>query len=558
MNLHALYHRPQSEYAFPVSLDRAVIRFRAARDDLKSVRLVVKYKYNEKPISEAVMRKRFSDTLFDYYEHAVDTDRGRRLYYFVLTDNCGNVMYYTETGALPPEDIPEGYFPHFQIPFVSASDVVSVPQKFRNTVIYQIFPDRFYTASPKTDWGKRPRHDDYFGGDLWGAAEKLDHISSLGMNAVYLTPITASRSNHRYDVEDYYSVDERLGGDSAFAAFVDRAHALGIKVILDGVFNHCSAHNRMFADVRANGKRSEFYDWFIIKGDVPQFNMSGGRPDCNYETFAWNAAYMPKLNCDNGKVRAFAADVAAHWIKKFGVDAWRLDVGDDVSIEMWREVRRAIKAADGNAIMIGENWMDPRAYLSGGAFDGVMNYGFLRAVRDWLAYKKTDAIGAAQQLVRSYLRVNSANARMMMNLIDSHDTHRFYTLCGDDMFAYHSALAVMFFYDGMPTVYYGDELPLSGDSDPDCRRGFDWSRTGSETSRLIKTLADMRRGEADDAETDIRAENGALVMTRTAGGKTNSLAVNATDRTAGTALGDIPPRSAFAVIDGNAVKLGVR
>lgn len=556
MNIHALYHRPQSEYAFPVSLDRAVIRFRAAKDDLKRVELVVRYKYNEKPICSVAMRKRFTDTLFDYYEQTVDTDRGRRLYYFVLTDNSGNVMCYTETGALAPKDIPDAYFPHFQIPFVSESDVVSVPQKFRNTVIYQIFPDRFYTAAPKTDWGKKPRHDDFFGGDLWGATEKLDHISSLGMNAVYLTPITVSRSNHRYDVEDYYAVDERLGGDRAFAAFVERAHALGIKVILDGVFNHCSARNRMFEDVRANGKRSKFYDWFLIKGDVPRCDMSRGKPDCNYDTFAWNSAYMPKLNCDNPEVRAFVADVAAYWIKKFGVDAWRLDVGDDVSIEMWREVRKAVKTADGNAIMIGENWMDPRAYLSGGAFDGVMNYGFLRAVRDWLAYKKTDAAGAAQQLIRAYLRVNSANARMMMNLIDSHDTHRFFTLCNENLFGYHAALAVMFFYDGMPTVFYGDELPLSGDSDPDCRRGFDWSRTGGATSELIKALSDMRRGEREDAVTDIRAENGALVMTRSADGKINSLAVNDTDGVARTTAGDIPPHSARVSIDGNVIKLG--
>ncbi|MCM1367876.1 MAG: glycoside hydrolase family 13 protein [Roseburia sp.] len=518
MNLHALYHKPQSEYAFPISRDRAVVRLRAAANDLKKVEIVIKLKYSEKPVCTLPMKKRFTDSLFDYYETEIDTSRGRRVYYFVVTDHSDNRVYYIETGAVAPEYVSDSYFPHFQLPFVSDSDILSVPEKFRNATVYQIFPDRFYTSKPKLDWKKRPHGMDVFGGELWGAAEKLDYIRSLGINTVYVTPINPSHTSHHYDVEDYYRVSDELGGDAAFKTFVERAHALGIKVILDGVFNHCSALNPMFRDVAEKGRASEFYDWFLINGDKPDFKK------CNYETFAWNVAYMPKFNCDNPKVVDFVSGVAVHWIKKFGIDAWRLDVADDVAPALWRHVRAAVKAADANAIMIGENWMDANATLGGDVFDGVMNYGFARAVRDWLAFRKIDAFGAAERLVRNYMHTNAPSANMMMNLIGSHDTHRFYTLCGENTFNHIAALCVMFFYDGMPTVYYGDELPMAGDADPDCRRGFDWSKTGGKTSDTVRLLAGMRAAEERGTTMSIECDNGVLVMERGA----DTLRINAT------------------------------
>lgn len=549
MNILAMYHNPQSEYAFPISVNESVVRFRAARGDLKKVDVVVKYKYSEKPICTIPMRKRFSDTAFDYFECNVQTDRGRRVYHFVATDAHGDVVYYTELGAVKPSDLSDAYFPHFQIPFVSDSDVLTVPDKFRNTVVYQIFPDRFYTRTPKLDWRKSPDGADFFGGELYGAAEKLDYIKALGVNAVYLTPVTPSHTNHHYDVEDYYRVSDGLGGDDAFKAFVERAHELGIKVILDGVFNHCSVLNPMFSDVVEKGRASEYYDWFIIDGDRPDFKK------CNYETFAWRTAYMPKLNCDNAKVRDFVCDAATYWIKKFGVDAWRLDVADDVAFALWRQVRAAVKAADRDAIMIGENWMNPRASLGGDVFDGVMNYGFTRAVRDWLALETTDAYGAAERLIRNYLRTSSPSADMMMNLIGSHDTHRFYSLCGENLFNHRAALCTMFFYDGMPTVYYGDELPMSGYTDPDCRRGFDWSRTGGETSELVRFLADMRTSEKRGAVMDIECDNGVLVIKRL-GERHSSLKINATGYDLKTSDGTVPRRT--LIIDACGIRKEIR
>ncbi len=548
MDKRAVLHIPQSEQAFAVSPNESVVRLRTARGDLAKAELALKYKYDEKPITTLPMQKRFSDTLFDYYEVNVPTGRGRRVYHFVLTDSAGDVYYYTENGLQTPAEAGEAYFPHFQIPFVSNSDVHTVPQKFKNAIIYQIFPDRFFTHNPKLDWKKDPKPFDFFGGDLWGAAEKLEYIKALGVNTVYLTPINPSKSNHHYDVEDYYRVADELGGDAAFREFVAKAHRLGMNVMLDGVFNHCSFFNPIFQDVVKNGKRSKYYDWFMIDGDKPDFKK------CNYETFARKVAYMPKLNCDDPDVCDFVKDVAVYWIKQFGIDAWRLDVADDVAPALWREVRRAVKAVSPDAIMIGEDWMDPRAFLRGDVFDGVMNYGFTRAMRDYLAYRRIDAEVAAERLVRTYLRTSAPASKMMMNLIGSHDTHRFFSLCDEKLFFMQAALCVMFFFDGMPTVYYGDEIPLNGLADPDCRRGFDWSRTGTPTAELISSLAKMRAAESGDEIMDICAEGGALVIRRR-GRTTDVLAVNASDSPATCELGKLEPRSLTFVAGGKTVEV---
>ncbi len=556
MNFHAPLHTPQSRDAFPIDRNTSLIRFRAARGDLKSVELVIKRKYDEKPLGVVKMHVAFSDILFDYYQAVVPTDLGRRVYHFVLTDNSGDKFYYTENGVQRPEDVSPGYFPHFQIPFLSESDVHRAPDKFRNAFVYQIFPDRFYTAKPKCDFAKRPGPGDFFGGDLIGAADKLEYLKDLGVDCIYFTPINPSHTNHHYDVEDYYHVAPELGGDDAFRKVVDGAHKLGMTVMLDGVFNHCSCLNPMFTDVREKGRASKYYDYFIIDGDKPKAEMDGYNClSCNYQTFANNVAYMPKLNCDNQKVREFVKDVTVYWMKEFDIDAWRLDVADDIAPALWREVRSAIKGYDADAIMIGEDWMDPHAFLRGDVFDGVMNYGFARAVRDYLAYRTADADVAAERLIRTYLRTTKPAADMMLNLIGCHDTHRFLNLCGGDTFAFNAAMAVMFFYDGMPMVYYGDELPMDGGSDPDCRRGFDWSRIGSPTSELIKVLAKMRKGEDKDATMEINTEDGALVMTRKSGKAINRLTVNAKGEAAKTSHGKIAPRTFVVDLNGEQIKV---
>ncbi|MCH5161481.1 MAG: glycoside hydrolase family 13 protein [Clostridiales bacterium] len=559
MNFHALSHMPQSRDAFHIDRNATVIRFRAARGDLAKVDLFVKRKYDEKPLGSIPMTIAFSDTLFDYYHAVIPTDFGRRVYYFELTDNSGDKYCYTENGVQKPEEISPGYFPHFQIPFLSESDIHRVPDKFRNATVYQIFTDRFHTAKPKCDWTKKPTPFDFFGGDLYGVKDKLNYIKDLGIDCIYFTPINPSRTNHHYDVEDYYHVAKELGGDDAFKAVVDGAHKLGMTVMLDGVFNHCSAANPMFVDVREKGRASEYYDWFLIDGDKPQAEMDGWKClSCNYQTFANKVAYMPKLNCDNVKVREFVKDVTVHWMKEFNIDAWRLDVADDIAPALWREVRGAIKGYDNNAIMIGEDWMDPYAFLQGDVFDGVMNYGFARAARDYLAYKTADADVAAERLVRTYLRTSKPAADMMLNLIGCHDTHRFLHLCGGDVFSFNAAMAMMFFYDGMPMVYYGDELPMDGGADPDCRRGFEWNRVGSDTSKLITRLSAMRKGESKDTVMKISASDGALVMTRKTGDKTNRLIVNVKADKAKISGDTVPAKTVYIDIDGEHIEFSAK
>jgi len=550
MQKEALFHTPHSEWVFHLSVNKSVIRFRTAHNDVAGVSLAARNKYIEEKPTLYAMEKRVSDTLFDYYEVKIPTYYGRIYYYFVITDMGGKEYFYTENGLQEPEeDNAPQYYPYFMIPYLTEKDTVFVSDKFKNSVIYQIFPDRFYTDKPKVkDWAEhKPVWTDYYGGDLYGVAKKLDYLKELGVNVVYMTPVFVSNTSHHYDVCDYYTISPDFGGEKAFKFLVKEAHERGIKILLDGVFNHCSSENPIFQDVIKNRKNSEYYDWFYM--DEP---LRGG---VTYETYADRIGYMPKLKSDNEDVIKFVRDVTTYWIKKYGVDGWRLDVADDVSPCLWREVRKAVKQADPEAILIGEDWRDSRLFLQGDCFDGVMNFLFNRVLRDYVAFGKINAEQAAERLIRLYLSNNAPASEMMMNVLDCHDTPRFYTLCGEDIFLYRIALCLLFFYDGMPLIYYGDELPMSGNTDPDCRRGFDWNRTGSKTSALIRRLCAMRKSENEDTKMYISAENNALIIERKSNVINNYLCVNLGKETADTKYGTVKGKSAVVSVGGDIIKI---
>ena len=545
----ALLHTPHSEWVFHPTVYKSVIRFRTAKNDALNVALAVRPKYiNEQP-KLYVMERRFSDSLYDYYETEIPTHYGRIYYYFVLTDKDGKEYFYTEHGFQESEeDTASQYYPYFMIPYITAKDTVSVPDKFKNSVIYQIFPDRFYASNPKiSDWVEhKPVWTDYYGGDLYGIYDKLNYLKDLGIDVIYLTPIFVSGTSHHYDVRDYYKVSDDFGGDEAFRKVVEKAHTLGIKILLDGVFNHCSSDNPIFQDVIRNGQKSEYYDWFYM--DEPE------RGSITYETYADRLGYMPKLRSDNEEVIKFVSDVTTYWIKNFGVDGWRLDVADDVSPYLWREVRKAVKAIDSQAIIIGEDWRDSRLFLQGDCFDGVMNFLFNRVLRDYIAFGKINGEQAADRLIRLYFSNNASCSKMMMNVLDCHDTPRFFTLCKENIALYHMALCLLFFYDGMPLVYYGDELPMSGATDPDCRRGFDWRKMGSETSSLIRLLNEMRRSESEDTKMYISSEKGVLILERKSS-RVNYLCINLEKECANTKYGKINGKSAVISINGKVVSI---
>ena len=534
MNKHALYHKSDSLYAFPLSPDTLEIRFRAASGDLKKVELI----YGPKHLfymqrKTMPMQLYASDALFDYFSARLTLTDKRLAYVFLLTDADGNEYYYSEDGATENYDFSLGFYNFFQFAYINANDVMPSCDWLPSAVVYQIFVDRFFRGEPadgskaddgyiNIEWGQIPTPKSFAGGNLWGIEQKLDYLCELGVNTLYLTPVFTSKSNHKYDISDYYNVDPQFGGNAALENLMYECKKRGVRVILDAVFNHCSEDLAQFRDVCEKGSRSPYRDWFIINGDKPT-----KRP-LNYEVFS-ECDYMPKWNTANPEVQEYLCGVGEYWIKKYGVDGWRLDVSDEVSHEFWRKFRKRIKALGGDKALIGENWHDSRSYLRGDQFDSIMNYAFTKAMLDFFAYKKLDARALCDKLNELIMRNTTQVNFMMLNLLDCHDTHRFYTMCGKNEGKLLNALAVELFMPGATMIYYGTEIPLEGGYDPDSRRCFMWG--DHPFAVRVKDLLKYKKLRAlTEGEVKFTAEGEMLVVERKASGQTATLFVNNTDK----------------------------
>lgn len=369
------------------------------------------------------------------------------------------------------------------------------PEWVKDAVFYQIFPDRFARSSrvpkpPRLEpWEAPPTFHGFKGGDLIGIVERLDYLEELGITAIYLNPIFQSTANHRYHTFDYWRVDPILGGNQAFHELLDVAHARGMRIILDGVFNHASRGFFQFNHILENGPASPYLDWFVVRG-FPLHAYDERRPP-NYEAW-WNLHALPKFNHDNPEVREFLWQVGEHWVRE-GIDGWRLDVPGEITTPgFWEEFRRRVKAINPEAYLVGEIWHHADDWLRGDRFDGVMNYQLTRAclgffVGDQIDHGLVEGIGYAPvpimdapafaREVESLLGRYPHEATLaQLNLLDSHDTARFLTIARGDVTALKLAVLFLMIYPGAPCIYYGDEIGLEGKRDPDSRRAFPWDK----------------------------------------------------------------------------------
>ena len=496
MNHQALLHIPDSNYCYAVDTNTVEILLRTDKNDkFDEINIIYGNKYdyyvNQK---RASLSLRFSDTLFDYYFIRLKLDDVRFVYIFEL--NTGDSVYYfSEDGVTEKYDFSLAYFNSFQLPYINEADVTQPVDWLRNGIFYQIFVDRFYCGNREknmsyvnAEWGDKPTPNSFFGGDIDGIIKKLDYIQNLGCDTLYLTPVFKSKTNHKYNITDYYKIDEQFGGNNALKRLVEAVHSKGMRIILDAVFNHCDKSLKEFQDVIKKGKKSRFYDWFIIHGD--KADTTAG----NYEYFGV-CKYMPKFNTSNQKAQKYLTDIALYWIKKYNIDGWRLDVADEVSHDFWRKFRVAVKNVKRDAVIIGENWHDAHPYLNGDQFDGIMNYSVTKAMTDYFAKKNIKAKGLSERLSALYVRNSRPVNNMMLNLLDSHDTHRFYTMVNENENALIAALSVIFCLCGSACIYYGTEIPLAGGYDPDCRRTMDWTKENDfgAAGRIIKSLAELKK-----------------------------------------------------------------
>lgn len=384
-----------------------------------------------------------------------------------------------------------------------------------DAIFYQIFPDRFARSASVAKpagldaWGARPTPRAYQGGDLVGVCEKLDYLADLGVTALYLNPIFQSACNHRYHTHDYEKVDPMLGGDAALRSLFDQAHARGMRVILDGVFNHAARGFFQFNDILENGAESAYLDWFHIKS----FPLYAYEPDKEIGYGAWwNLPALPKFNTDTPAVREFLLKIAERWIA-FGADGWRLDVPNEIDDDaFWREFAARVRAIKPDAYIVGEVWTPAERWLSGDMWDAVMNYQFTHAAlsyfigdaidRDML--KRTSlfppgepgAVAFAKALDRLHNRYRPETTAVQYNLLGSHDMARFLSLAGGDKSALELAALFQMTYSGAPAIYYGDEIGMTGGHDPENRAAFPWHDPDSwdrETLHRFQRLIALRK-----------------------------------------------------------------
>ncbi len=451
---------------------------------------------------------------------------------------------------------------------------MTTPDWVQDAVFYQIFPDRFARSQRMPDigfepWDSPPTVHGFKGGDLYGVAEKLDYLKDLGITALYLNPVFASASNHRYHTYDYYNVDPLLGGNDGLRFLLDEAHKREMRVILDGVFNHASRGFWQFHHVLENGIGSPYKDWFYFDTG----RLHGRRPWGAYPNTAelralqsgedslkaigyrawWNLPALPKFNTSTPAVRKFIFDVAKHWVT-FGIDGWRLDVPGEIDDDaFWQEFRYRVRQANPQAYIVGEIWHEAHRWLHGDQFDAVMNYLITAAALSFCAghhlnvnvvqqagglkdrvHRYMDAVGFANEVERVMNLYNPEITRSQLNLLDSHDMPRFLSCASGDKNSLKLAWLFIMTVDGAPCIYYGDEIGVDGGHDPDCRKSFPWDE-GKWDKDLLGYAKDvitlrtknpaLRRGD----HKRLIAVDGLYCYSRTLDDKTFIVALNASE-----------------------------
>ncbi len=496
MNKSAILHIPMSQYAYGMDESHVVIRLRTAKDDLKKCTLyygdracrktpVIFTKVEMKIIAQA--------PLYDYYEVVLENPYKRLCYYFELDDGTEKILYYGDCFCDAPVDDRSEYY---QLPFNHRADIVNPPKWAQDAVIYNIFPDSFATgkgkisgqASQKQWEGQTVRGK--LGGTIKGITENASYIKKLGLNAIYINPIFTAGEYHKYDLIDYFHIDPCFGTNEDFKELVETFHANGIKVIIDGVFNHCGWRFFAFEDVVRKGQQSAYKDWFYGL-QFPVVRPDNGEDYPNYECFGYERL-MPKLNTANLQVQEYFCKVGRYWVEEFHTDGWRLDVASEVNDGFWRKFHEEVKSVNPEAILIGEVWESANHWLDGTIFDSAMNYDFRKHCKRFFAEGSIDAAEFDGRVTDMRMRYRRQTVYAQLNILDSHDVSRFLSVCGEDRRRYKLAIVFQMCFPGIPSVFYGDELGITGIREEEYRQPMPWGRQ-DELYAFFEQVIGMRK-----------------------------------------------------------------
>lgn len=499
----------------------------------------------------------------DTYSVEITTEKG--LYYWELLFIRGTHTLFTD--SINNKDFTLSDRSRRLFRMLVYEDISGAPDWFQGGTMYQIFTDRFAKGKKKTplregailedDWyesvpeyakvpGGHIENNRFFGGTLYGIIEKLDYLGSLGVNIIYLNPIFEAYSNHKYDTGNYEKVDEMFGGDAALEKLLSEAEKKGMKIILDGVFNHTGSDSRYF---NKNGnydtvgayqsKESPYRDWYHF-----------GKTKNDYESW-WGIKTLPRLNHRNESCRRYFTDkngIGARYAK-MGTGGWRLDVVDELSDDFLDEFRDSVKSANKDAVIIGEVWENAadkiaydqrRRYFQDGQLDSVMNYPFRTAVIDFCA--RGNARALYDTLTEIYASYPPRVCDSLMNLLGTHDTERILTCLGISGGEIHEltnpekaefklsradykkaikrlkiASIIQYTTYGVPSIYYADETGMEGFRDPFNRIPYPWGRENEEILEHYRALGKMRASESLLKNGAFRAEiisNSAIKLIR--------------------------------------------
>lgn len=559
--------------AEPEAGDSVVIRFRTLANNVDNVYLISRK-------SEIKMEKVRTEGLFDFYETQISVGSTAYLYYFEI-EKGRDICYYNKLGCTT--NLRQKYA--FRI-----TPGFHTPEWAKGAVFYQIYVDRFYNAEPSndvlsgeyyyvgsqservTDWDSLPANLDigrFYGGDLQGVRAKLDYLQELGVEVIYFNPLFVSPSNHKYDIQDYDYIDPHFGviredagdvlaeGDldnrhatryqsrvtnwenleasnEFFAQLVAEIHRRGMKVILDGVFNHCGSFNKWMDREQIYEGKDGYQPGAYVSADSPYhtfFDFRGAGPEQwpyngNYDGW-WGHDTLPKLNYeDSPKLEAYIFEIAKKWMSPpYNADGWRLDVAADLgrsneyNHEFWKKFRKVVKEANPEALILAEHYGDPSEWLEGDEWDTIMNYDafmepvtwFLTGMEKHSDEAREDLRGNADAFVNAICHhmsnMMTPSLQVSMNELSNHDHSRFLTRTNHrvgrvqelgaeaanenvNVAVMREAVVMQMTWPGAPTVYYGDEAGVCGFTDPDNRRTYPW---GHEDQELIAFHREMIR-----------------------------------------------------------------
>lgn len=514
MEKSAFYHRTESEYAYLYTKDEIHIRLRTKKNDVAQVILhygdTALFDFTQDYQYHIPMSIITSDLYHDYWQASVKVDYHRISYLFEIVGTDGENVFFGDMGVAENQlhqykDASNS----FRIPYLHDSDRVKVPEWVRDTVWYQIFPERFANGKPEIspinslawDTDISPKHDDLFGGDLYGILEKLDYLKDLGITGLYFCPIFEAPSNHKYDTVNYFEIDKHFGNREIFKKLVEEAHKRKMKIMLDAVFNHIGNNSSQWQDIIKNGKNSIYCDWFHIH-NFPVYAKTEKFPNIhhylNYDTFKFSPK-LPKLNTSNPEVQQYLLDIATYWIREFDIDAWRLDVANEIDHQFWKKFYKAVTAIKPDIYILGEVWHNAHPWLNGDEFHAVTNYPLATSIKSYFLTKTISTEDFKNQINSQLMYYRQQTNEVMLNMLDSHDTERILTTAKENHNAVKSALVFMFLHLGSPCIYYGTEVGMKGGSDPDCRRVMPWdeNKQDLEMKDFIKKLIALRKEYID-------------------------------------------------------------